>query len=278
MWLLRLFAHHNPRSLPPRFCAEACSLCALRGVHSQWAAGLRRTPRVRTPGRGANAWCARCFRGRHARDNQRADYCRRDSAFVWECAPGHRLGAHYRGVGSEGDGSWRASKCRGGGTCRCRSCLRLCCAGKSSPCTNCSNAFAEQWGDDPWHCFKCKRDAPFLDAAVRKGPEETAKKAVVAVDAPFVSTGSSLTAEGEARHAGRAVRVRFLLLLLASLPESARRTVKTGELVALLIKPATARWRCRFVELPGMSMHIGKPRVHSFHTSGARSLPTSSLQ
>ena len=151
-------------------------------------------------------------------------------------------------------------------------------AGKSSPCTNCSNAFAEQWGDDPWHCFKCKRDAPFLDAAVRKGPEETAKKAVVAVDAPFVSTGSSLTAEGEARHAGRAVRVRFLLLLLASLPESARRTVKTGELVALLIKPATARWRCRFVELPGMSMHIGKPRVHSFRTSGARSLPTSSLQ
>ena len=150
-------------------------------------------------------------------------------------------------------------------------------AGKSSPCANCSNAFAEQWGDDPWHCFKCKRDAPFLDAAVRKGPEETAKKAVVAVDAPFVSTGSSLTAEGEARHAGRAVRVRFLLLLLASLPESARRTVKTGELVALLIKPATARWRCRFVELPGMSMHIGKP-LHSFRTSGARSLPTSSLQ
>ena len=131
-------------------------------------------------------------------------------------------------------------------------------AGKSSPCTNCSNAFAEQWGDDPWHCFKCKRDAPFLDAAVRKGPEETAKKAVVAVDAPFVSTGSSLTAEGEARHAGRAVRVRFLLLLLASLPESERRTIKTGELVAHLIKPATARWRCRFVELPGMRMHIGK--------------------
>ena len=150
-------------------------------------------------------------------------------------------------------------------------------AGKSSPCTNCSNAFAEQWGDDPWHCFKCKRDAPFLDAAVRKGPEETAKKAVVAVDAPFVSTGSSLTEEGEARHAGRAVRVRFLLLLLASLPESAQRTVKTGELVALLIKPATARWRCRFVELPGMSMHIGKP-LHSFRTSGARSSPTSSLQ
>ena len=74
-------------------------------------------------------------------------------------------------------------------------------AGKSSPCTNCSNAFAEQWGDAPWHCFECKKP---LDAAVRKGPEETAKKAVVAVDAPFVSTESALTAEGEARHAGRA--------------------------------------------------------------------------
>ena len=142
-------------------------------------------------------------------------------------------------------------------------------AGKSSPCTNCRNTFAEQWGDDPWHCFKCKRDAPFLDAAVRKGPEETAKKAVVAVDAPFVSTGSSLTAEGEARHAGRAVRVRFLLLLLASLPESARRTVTTGQLVALLIKPATARWRCRFVELPAMRMHIGKPRAFVSHVWSA---------
>ena len=108
-----------------------------------------------------------------------------------------------------------------------------------------------------------------LDAAVRKGPEETAKKAVVAVDAPFVSTGSSLTAEGEARHAGRAVRVRFLLLLLASLPESARREVTTGKLVALLIKPATARWRCRFVELPGMSMHIGKPCAFVSHVWSA---------
>ena len=142
-------------------------------------------------------------------------------------------------------------------------------AGKSSPCANCRNTFAEQWGDDPWHCFKCKRDAPFLDAAVRKGPEETAKKAVVAVDAPFVSTGSSLTAEGEARHAGRAVRVRFLLLLLASLPESARRRVTTGELVAHLIKPATARWRCRFVELPAMRMHIGKPRAFVSHVWSA---------
>ena len=139
-------------------------------------------------------------------------------------------------------------------------------AGKSSPCTNCSNAFAEQWGDAPWHCFECKKP---LDAAVRKGPEETAKKAVVAVDAPFVSTGSSLTAEGEARHAGRAVRVRFLLLLLASLPESVRREVTTGELVALLIKPATARWRCRFVELPGMRVHIGKPRAFVSHVWSA---------
>ena len=142
-------------------------------------------------------------------------------------------------------------------------------AGKSSPCANCSNAFAEQWGDAPWHCFECKKP---LDATVRKGPEETAKKAVVAVDAPFVSTEStksSLTAEGEARHAGRAVRVRFLLLLLASLPESARRTVTTGELVAHLIKPATARWRCRFVELPGMRMHIGKPRAFVSHVWSA---------
>ena len=139
-------------------------------------------------------------------------------------------------------------------------------AGKSAPCAHCGNAFAEQWGDAPWHCFECKKP---LDAAVRKEPEETAKKAVVAVDAPFVSTGSSLTAEGEARHAGRAVRVRFLLLLLASLPESARRTVKTGELVALLIKPATARWRCRFVELPEMRTHIGKPRAFVSHVWSA---------
>jgi hypothetical protein len=139
-------------------------------------------------------------------------------------------------------------------------------AGKSSPCANCRNAFAEQWGDAPWHCFECKKP---LEAAVRKGPEETAKRAVVAVDAPFVSTESSLTAEGEARHAGRAVRVRFLLLLLASLPESARRKVTTGELVAHLIKPATARWRCRFVELPGMSMHVGKPCAFVSHVWSA---------
>jgi len=134
-----------------------------------------------------------------------------------------------------------------------------CVSAGSSPCANCSNAFAEQWGDGATlRGTASSASKKPLDAAVRKGPEETAKKALVAVDAPFVSTGSSLTAEGEARHAGRAVRVRFLLLLLASLPESARRTIKTGELVALLIKPATARWRCRFVELPGMRMHIGK--------------------
>ena len=34
-----------------------------------------------------------------------------------------------------------------------------CVSAGSSPCANCSNAFAEQWGDAPWHCFECKQEA-----------------------------------------------------------------------------------------------------------------------
>ena len=40
-------------------------------------------------------------------------------------------------------------------------------AGKSAPCAHCGNVFAEQWGDAPWHCFKCREP---LDT-VRAAPE-----------------------------------------------------------------------------------------------------------
>ena len=139
-------------------------------------------------------------------------------------------------------------------------------AGERAPCEHCGNAFAEQWGNAPWHCFKCKKS---LNAAVRKVPEDAAKAAVVAVDAPFVAASGGLTAEGEERHAGRAVRVRFLLLLLASLPMAVRRTITTAQLVALLIKPATKRLRCRFAELPAMRAHVGAPRAFVSHTWSA---------
>jgi len=139
-------------------------------------------------------------------------------------------------------------------------------AGKSAPCLHCGNVFAEQWGDKPWHCFGCKTP---LDT-VRAAPEEAAKAAVVAVDAPFVITrGGGLTAAGEKRHAARGVCVRFLLRLLASLPAAVRRTVTTGDMVAHLIKPATRRSRCRFVELPAMRAHVGQPRAFVSHVWSA---------
>ena len=139
-------------------------------------------------------------------------------------------------------------------------------AGKSAPCAHCGNVFAEQWGDKPWHCFGCKKP---LDT-VRAAPEEAAKAAVVAVDTPFViARGGGLTTAGEKRHAARGVCVRFLLRLLASLPPAVRRTVTTGDMVAHLIKPATRRSRCRFVELPAMRAHVGQPRAFVSHVWSA---------
>ena len=139
-------------------------------------------------------------------------------------------------------------------------------AGKSAPCAHCGDVFAEQWGDKPWHCFGCKKP---LDT-VRAAPEEAAKAAVVAVDTPFViARGGGLTTAGEKRHAARGVCVRFLLRLLASLPAAVRRTVTTGDMVAHLIKPATRRSRCRFVELPAMRAHVGQPRAFVSHVWSA---------
>ena len=135
-------------------------------------------------------------------------------------------------------------------------------AGERAPCAHCGNVFAEQWGDAPWHCFGCRK--PIKRCRTR--PEAAAKAAAAAADVSFVTASGGLTAEGQERHAGRAVRVRFLLMLLASLPVAMRRTVTTGQLVELLIKPATARLRCRFVELPAMRDHVGAPRAFVSHT------------
>ena len=141
-------------------------------------------------------------------------------------------------------------------------------AAEQAPCAHCGNLYAEQWGNAPWHCFQCKQP---LDAAVRTAPEDAAKAAAVAVDAPFVDAAGSggLTPEGEARHGARGVRVRFLKELLASVPAAERRTVTTGALVALLIKPATRRRRCRFVELWAMRQHTGAPRAFVSHVWSA---------
>ena len=133
---------------------------------------------------------------------------------------------------------------------------------QQAPCTHCGNCFAEQWGSAPWHCFACKKP---LEATARAAPEEAAKAASTTVDAPFVTAEGALTAEGQARHAARGVRVRFLLQLLGSLPAAIRSTVTTGEVVALLVKPATARRRCRFVELPAMRDLVGAPRAFVSH-------------
>ena len=139
-------------------------------------------------------------------------------------------------------------------------------AAEKAPCAHCSNPFAEKWGNAPWHCFSCKKQ---LNPS-RAQPEDEAMAAAVAVDAPFVlKEGGGLTADGQARHAARGVRVGFLLVLLASLPAAERRTVTTGQLVARLIKPATRRRRCRFVELPGMRGNIGTPRAFVSHVWSA---------
>ena len=95
-------------------------------------------------------------------------------------------------------------------------------AAEQASCTHCGNRFAEQWGDAPWHCFECKNP---IDPC-RATPEAAAKAAAIAVDAPFVRReGDGLTAEGQERHAGRAVCVRWLLMLLALLPAAVRRTI-----------------------------------------------------
>ena len=57
--------------------------------------------------------------------------------------------------------------------------------------------------------------------------------------------------------------------LLASLPKAERKKVTTGELVARLVKPATRRRRCRFLELPAMRGHVGKPRAFVSHVWSA---------
>ena len=140
-------------------------------------------------------------------------------------------------------------------------------AAEQAPCTHCGNRFAEQWGAAPWHCFACRKP---IDPC-RAIPEAAAKTAAAAVDAPFVRLeGDGLTAEGQERHAGRAVCVRWLLMLLGLLPRAVRRTITTGQLVARLIKPATARRRCHFVELPAMRGHVGAPRAFVSHTWSAR--------
>ena len=139
-------------------------------------------------------------------------------------------------------------------------------AAEQAPCTHCGNRFAEQWGEAPWHCFECKNP---IDPC-RATPEAAAKAAAIAIDAPFVRLeGDGLTADGQERHAGRAVCVRWLLMLLALLPAAVRRTITTAQLVARLIKPATASRRCRFVELPAMRGHVGAPRAFVSHTWSA---------
>ena len=139
-------------------------------------------------------------------------------------------------------------------------------AAEEAPCAHCRNPFAEKWGNAPGHCFDCKKPL----SPSRAQPENEAMAAAEAVDAPYVlEEGGGLSADGQARHAARGVRVGFLLVLLASLPAAERRTVTTGQLVARLIKPATRRRRCRFVELPGMRGNIGTPRAFVSHVWSA---------
>ena len=137
-------------------------------------------------------------------------------------------------------------------------------AAEKAPCARCDGRFAEQWGDAPWHCFDCKER---IDPS-RAAPEAAAQAAAIQVDAPFVRE-KGLSAEGEERHAARGVSVSFLLALLASLPAAVRRTVTTGQLVARLVKPATARLRCRFVELPAMRGRVSKPKAFVSHVWSA---------
>ena len=130
-------------------------------------------------------------------------------------------------------------------------------AGEKAPCIHCGCLFAEQWGDAPWHCFKCKKP---LDP-VRAAPETAAKAAVEALDAPLMS-GGKLSEDGQRKHAARGVTVGFLVELCAELPPG----ITTAEVVERIIKPRTASLRCRYVELEVMRAHVGEPRAFVSHT------------
>ena len=132
-------------------------------------------------------------------------------------------------------------------------------AGERQPCEHCGGRFAEQWGSAPWHCFACKKPLH----ASRAAAEDAAKAAAEAVDAPLLSAGG-LTAEGQLRHAARGVSVRFLKQLVDELPPG----TTTGEVVGLIVKPRTARTRCRYTELPQMRGHVGTPKSFVSHTWG----------
>ena len=130
-------------------------------------------------------------------------------------------------------------------------------AGEAHPCRHCGDRFAEQWGAAPWHCFNCKKPL----APQRTPPEDAAKAAAAAVDAPYVA-GGALTPEGEKRHAWRGVLVAWLVAFCASLPAG----TTTVQAVARFVKPATQRLRCRYVELPEMRGRVGKPCAFVSHT------------
>ena len=146
-------------------------------------------------------------------------------------------------------------------------------ASERAPCVHCACLFAEQWGDAPWHCFKCKKPLDggrwlgrgrrwwWRRRALRAAPETAAKAAVEAVDAPLMS-GGELNAEGQRQHAARGVTVGYLVELGAKLPAG----ITTVEVVESVIKPQTASCRCRYVELPEMQKHIGTPRAFVSHT------------
>ena len=138
-------------------------------------------------------------------------------------------------------------------------------ASAAAPCTHCRCEFAEKWGPKPWHCFHCKKPI----AATRAELEEAAAAAALRVDAPFM-VADKLTAEGERRHAARGVRVGFLKELIASLSTAQRRELTTAQVVAQIVKPATASTRCRYVELPEMRHNIGAPRGFVSHTWSGR--------
>ena len=143
-------------------------------------------------------------------------------------------------------------------------------AGETIPCAHCGGQFAEQWGTRPWHCFSCKQP---LDT-VRASAEDAAKAAAEAVDALLLNEGR-LSAEGRLRHAARGVSVRFLKQLALELPPG----TTTGAVVGLIVKPRTARTRCRYTELPEMRGSIGKPKAFVSHTWGGAPLtPTPRAQ
>ena len=138
------------------------------------------------------------------------------------------------------------------------------CIAASDACTRCGCTFSEKWESKPWHCFECKEPIPVARAKL----EDAAEAAAERVDAPFMVDGK-LTAEGERRHADRGVQVAFLKALVESRPAAERRTLTTAQVVAQIVKPQTARLRCRYVELPQMRPHVGKPRAFVSHTWSA---------